>query len=470
MADHLSRRKFLKGASAGAAGLSLAAKPASFLVGQTTPVNQRLALLGGKPVRTEPFPAWPVIENNDRKAWMEILESRRWSRLGGRYVAEFEKSWAEKLGARYVLATASGTSALATALNALEVGPGDEVIVPPYTFVATVNVVLLQHALPVFVDTDRETSQIDARKIEAAITGRTRAVLPVHLGGSVADMDTILKVTRPRSIPVVEDACQSHLAEWRHKKVASIGDMGCFSFQASKNLNCSEGGALVTNNPELMRISRSFHNAGRYYSVDADQNVVSSRGPGFSYERNGDNRRLTEFQGVLLLTQLARLEEQARRREQNAAYLKQLLKEIPGVTPQRIYDGCTRHAYHIFMCRYDREAFGGLSRRRFLQAMRAEGIRCSGGYRPLNKEPFLKATLESRAFRSIYSARQLAELEERNHCPENDKLCQEALSFSQTSLLGTRSDLDQIVEAIRKIHRQAEELARAPLPHDNPLA
>ena len=134
-----------------------------------------------------------------------------------------------------------------------------------------------------------------------------------------------------------------------------------------------------------MRISRSFHNAGRYYSVHADQNIVSSRGPGFSYERNGDNRRLTEFQGVLLLTQLARLEEQARRREQNATYLKQLLKEIPGVTPQRIYDGCTRHAYNIFMCRCDREAFGDLPRRRFLQAMRAEGIRCSGGYRPLTR-------------------------------------------------------------------------------------
>src|SRR6185503_8180877 len=136
--------------------------------------------------------------------------------------------------------TANGTSALITSLQALGVGAGDEVIVPPYTFVATVNAVLLLHALPVFVDTDPDTFQIDARKVEAAITPDTRAIVPVHLGGGVADLDTILEVANRRGIPVVEDACQAHLSEWKGRKVGTFGKTGCFSFQASKNLNSGE--------------------------------------------------------------------------------------------------------------------------------------------------------------------------------------------------------------------------------------
>ena len=143
--------------------------------------------------------------------------------------------------AKYCVATASGTTALFTSLNALGVGAGDEVLVPPYTFVATINVVFLQNALPVFVDTDRETFQMDANKIEAAITPQTRCILPVHLGGSPANMDKILEVAQNHNLPVLEDACQAHLAEWRHRKVATVGDLGCFSFQASKNLNRAEG-------------------------------------------------------------------------------------------------------------------------------------------------------------------------------------------------------------------------------------
>jgi len=177
--------------------------------------------------------------------------------------------------------------------------------------------------------------------------------------------------------------------------------------------------------------------------------------------RNGSNHRITEFQAALLLSQLSRLEEQSRTREENAEYLTKQLREIPGIRPARMYAGCTRNAYHLYMFRYDKAHFAGLPRSRFFAALQAEGIPCSGGYAPLNKEPFLKNTLQSRAFRSIYAAQEIAAYEARNHCPANDKLCEEAVWFFQTMLLGSKTDMDQIAEAIRKIQKQAALLARA---------
>ena len=449
MKSNLTRRDFLGSAVGVAAGLS--SPGLSFSKAPAKPAaGAGLAILGGSPVRTKPFPSWPVIEQNDEKGWMQVLMTGKWNRLDGHFAREFETTWARMLGARYGLATASGTTALLTSANALGIGPGDEVIVPPYTFVATVNIVLMQHALPVFVDTDPETFQIDARKIEAAITPRTRCIIPVHLGGSAADLDTILDVARRHNLSVIEDACQAHLAEWRHKKVSTLGNLGCFSFQASKNLNSGEGGAILTNDEGLYEYCLSFHNQGR-----------GRYNSGFGYVRNGANFRMTEFQGALLLQQLTRLEAQSRVRTENAVYLTKLLREIPGISPARMYDGCTRNAYHLYMFHYDSAHFAGLPRSRFLKALSAEGVPASGGYIPLNKEPFLKEALSSRAFRAIYSAREQAEYEERNHCPENDKLCERAVWFTQTMFLGARSDMDQIAEAIRKIQKQAGALARS---------
>src|SRR5689334_19912671 len=434
MSEHLTRRKLIGAASAGLVAVRVA-RPAA---------TDKPAMLGGRPIRTAPFPSWPVIAENEEHAWMDVLHKGKWNRLDGDFANQFEQTWAATLGAKHCLATANGTSALFISLNALGIGPGDEVIVPPYTFVATVNAVLLQHALPVFVDTDPETSQIDARKIEAAITPRTRCILPVHLGGSPADLDAILAIGRKRNIPVLEDACQAHLAEWRHRKVSTLGALGCFSFQASKNLNSGEGGAILTNDSDLYRVCQSFHNNGR-----------GDTGSGFGYVRNGANLRMTEFQAALLIEQLKRVEEQSHRREQNAGYLTKQLAEVPGIRPARMYPGATRNAYHLYMFRYDQSLFAGLPRARFLAALRAEGIPCSGGYTPLNKEPFLKHTFDSRAYRAIYPARQLAEWQERDHCPANDKLCEEAVWFTQTMMLGPREDMDQIAEAVRKIQRQA---------------
>ena len=438
MAHNLTRRQILGAVSTTLVATQIARPAAS---------TDKPALLGGRPVRTAPFPSWPVIDDNEERAWMKVLRDGKWNRLDGDTARRFEETWAAMLGAKHCLAVANGTSALITSLNALGIGPGDEVIVPPYTFVATVNAVLLQHALPVFVDTDPETSQIDARKIEAAITERTRCVLPVHLGGSPADLDAILETGRKHKLPVLEDACQAHLAEWKNRKVSTLGALGCFSFQASKNLNSGEGGAILTNDTDLYRTCQSFHNNGR-----------GNTGSGFGYVRNGANLRITEFQAALLLEQLKRVEEQSRTREQNATHLTKQLTEIPGISPARMYGGATRNAYHLYMLRYDKTQFANLPRSRFLAALHAEGVPCSGGYTPLNKEPFLKHTFDSRAYRAIYPAKQLAEWVERNHCPANDKLCEEAVWFTQTMLLGPREDMDQIAEAVRKIQRQAATL------------
>ena len=443
MKTTVTRRNFLGAALTAAAGLGSPARAAASPLAWPK-ASGRLAALGGDPVRTEPFPSWPKIRDNDERAWLEVLHKGQWCRLEGSYATLFEETWAKTLGAKHCLATSSGTAALLTSLNALGVGPGDEVLVPPYTFVATVNVVLMQLALPVFVDTDPETSQMDANKIEGAITERTRCILPVHLGGSPADLDKILAIGRKHNLPVLEDACQAHLAEWRHRKVSTLGDLGCFSFQASKNLNSGEGGAILTNNDDLLGACNSFHNNGR----GADTS-------GFSYVRNGLNHRMTEFQAALLLAQFARLEEQARTREQNAAYLTKMLREIPGIIPARMYDGCTRNAYHLYMFRYDPAHFSGAPRARFLKALEAEGIPCSGGYTPLNKEPFLKNTLHGRAFQSACSPEEIARYEARNHCPVNDRLCEEAVWFFQTMLLGSRQDMEQIAEAVRKVQRQS---------------
>ncbi|MBI3462046.1 MAG: DegT/DnrJ/EryC1/StrS family aminotransferase [Planctomycetes bacterium] len=446
----MNRRRFLSQTSAGAVGVSLAPSLVFAQKGSGPGASGTLALLGGKPVRTRPFPSWPVIETKDREAWQAVLEQGKWCRLDGNYANNFERAYADLTGTKHCVATANGTSALFASLNALGVGPGDEVLVPPYTFVATINVVLLQHALPIFIDTDRQTFQIDAKKIEAAITPRTACIIPVHLGGNAADLDTILTVAKKRSIPVVEDACQAHLGEWRGRKLGAWGTGGCFSFQASKNLNSGEGGAIISDDADFIERCYGFHNNGR-----------GRRSGGFTYAHGGANLRMTEFQATILLQQMTRVEEQSRIREENAKQLTKLLQEIPGISSARQYEGCTRNAYHLYMFRYERDQFAGASRGQFLKALRAEGIPCSGGYTPLNKEAFLKDTLESKAYQRIYPAERLQAYWDQNHCPENDRLCEEAVWLTQTMLLGGRSDMEEIATAVRKIHENATALAKA---------
>ena len=458
MRQSISRRHFLEAASVIGAGLSIelprltsAADSASGSVSITG--GDKPAVLGGQPVVTGSFPAWPVFDETEEKGLLEVLRSGHWYRGSGNAVAGFEAAYAKLTGAKHCLATSCGTNALYTVLGALEIGPGDEVILPPYTFVATYNVIVLNYALPIFVDSDPETFQIDANKIGGAITSRTRAIIPVHLGGSAANLDKILEVAAGHQVAVIEDACQAHLAEWRGRKVGTWGKAGCFSFQASKNLNSGEGGAVLTNDSDFADICYNFHNQGRGRQT-ASYN--------FSYSgTRGSNLRLSEFQGNLLLAQMTRLEEQSKRRTENAVHLTKMLKEVPGIIPAKMHDGCTRNAYHLYMFRYLPEQFAKLDRAKFLKALQKEGVPCSPGYSPLNKDNYVRALVNSRHYKRIYSAKELAQWEERNQCPKNDQLCQEAVWFTQNMLLGPRSDMERIAEAVRRIQTHAGEVARA---------
>ncbi len=411
--------------------------------------SDKPALLGGKPIRADAFTKWPIHDGTEDHAVLDVVHSGRWGRGVGQAVSRFEAAYAPLMGAKHCLATSSGTTALFTALAAMDIGPGDEVVLSPYTFVACANVILMHHALPVFADTDLNTFQIDPASLDSRITDRTAALMPVHLGGATFDVDRVLQAAAKRNVPVLEDSCQSHLAEWRGKRTGAFGKAGCFSFQASKNLNAGEGGALLTNDSVLLERCYTFHNNGRGHQQS---------GSDFSYQQPGLNVRMTEFQGAILLAQLTRLEQQSKTRERNAAYLAGMLKQIGGLIPAEMHEGNTRNAYHLFLMRYRSEQFAGLSRAQFLKALAAEGVNASAGYSPLNKEPFLRNAFATKGFQRIYGPRLLAEWEERNRCPANDRLCAEAVWLTQTQLLGPKSDMDQIAAAVDKIKRHAGDL------------
>jgi perosamine synthetase len=442
MKHSFSRRNFLAGAPLAATALA---------ADTPTGAGGKPAILGGPKAVTAPFPGWPVFDQTEERALLDTLHSGKWGRGSGQNVNKFEQAYAQLTGAKFCLATANGTGALFTSLNALGVEPGDEVVVPPYTFIATINVVLRQHALPVFVDTDLETFQMDARKVEAAISPQTKAIIPVHMGGHPCDLDALLPIAAKHGIPLIEDACQAHLSEWKGRKLGTYGQAGCFSFQASKNLNSGEGGAVLCNDEDLRERCYAFHNNG---------SGLKYVGPSFGYSSNGANLRMTEFQGALLMAQMTRIEAHAKTRTENARYLTSLLKDIPGIAPARMYDGCTRSAFHLFMFRYDKTRFANLSRSVFLRALGADGVPASGGYMPLNTQAFLQNALASRGYKRLFPEKVLAEWSERTRCPVNDRLCDEAVWFTQNMLLAPRSAMDQIAEAVRKVQAHAAELVK----------
>ncbi len=445
-----SRRKFIKQNSILGLGtvMSVGATPTVFTsIKRDTDIP---AILGGKPVRTESWPKWPRwYPETDEKRVLEVLRSGIWSR--NKVVTEFEKKWAETIGSKRSLAVVNGTNALIASLAQLNIGGGDEVIVPPYTFIATVVAVLATGAMPVFVDTDPETFQINPEKIEAKITSRTRAIVPVHILGLPADMEQIMQIAEKHDLIVVEDACQAWLAEINHKKMGTFGNAGCFSFQNSKNLPIGEGGAIVSDDDDFMDRCYSYHNYGNPYGT-----VVGEVGAGTVIA--GTKLRITEYQAAIGLAQLKRLEEETSIRNENAEYLKSQIKDIRGIIPYKLYNNVTRAAFHLFPFRYNKEEFKGLSRENFLKALSAEGIPCSSGYAPLNKMPYLNNAFQSKNFQKMYPKEMLnfdAYLEN-NQCPLNDKLCdEEAVWLSQKLLLAGKSDMDEIAQAIDKIKKNA---------------
>ncbi|MHB8900747.1 MAG: DegT/DnrJ/EryC1/StrS family aminotransferase, partial [Thermoguttaceae bacterium] len=366
MKNFMSRRGFVQGAAAGSAAWAWLGGRAPMAFAAET---DKPAVLGGRPAHTGGWPNWPQW----RQAWepqiLEILRSGNWFRGSGGKVSEFEQGYATLLGAKRCLATSSGTTALITSLYAMGVDAGDEVIVSPYTFIATYNAVLIQKALPVFADTDPETLTIDPASIESRITDRTRVILPVHIYGMPCDMDPINEIARKHGLGVVEDACQAWLAEYKGQKCGTLADLGCFSFQNSKHIPSGEGGAISSNRGELVDRCFSYHNCGRA--------MGTHQGKG-SFTR-GNNFRMQNFQASLLLQQFDKLLDETETRRANADYLIAGLKEIPGIQPARLPQG-GRAVWHLFPMRYDAAQFSGLSRAGFMKALRVEGIPSNDGY------------------------------------------------------------------------------------------
>ena len=414
----------------------------------TNAVAEALALDGGAPVRTEPFPSWPIWDEREARALLEVLNSGAWGAHAGGKSAEFCATFAAYQDAHYGVAATNGTAALEVALRAAGVQPLDEVILPPYTFVASATAVLAIGAIPVFCDIRPDTFLIDAADAERKVTPGTKAIIAVHLAGHPADMDAVLGVASRHNLCVIEDAAQAHGAAWRGRRVGALGAAGAFSFQSSKNLNAGEGGLVVTDDRALAERAWSLANVGR---VPA--------GAWYQHEAMGFNLRLTEFQAALLLAQFERLPAQYETRERNARYLDRALAEIPGITPQARDARVTGHAHHLYLFRYDGRHFGGRDRAWFLRALRAEGIPCSPGYTtPLYR---MRAVIDERRkwadlARAAGRPVGLPPSPDAEALPVTERACaEEGVWLGQSVLLATEADMAQVVEAVAKVQRAA---------------
>jgi perosamine synthetase len=443
-----SRREFFGAAAAAVASVSLFGKK----VGGWSAADKP-ALLGGIPAHKGGWPAWPEWRQTWEPSVLEVLRSGRWYRgSAGGQVPEFETAYAKLLGARRCLATASGTTALIVGMHVLDVDAGDEVIVSPFTFIASYNAILFHKALPVLADTDPETLTMDPASVESRLTDRTRAVMPVHIYGMPCDMDPILAVARRRRVAVIEDACQAWLAEYKGRTCGTIGDLGCFSFQNSKHLPSGEGGAITGNSDDLLDRAASFHDCGRPYGT------FKGARPNFT---RGGNFRMQHFQAAMLLQQLEKLRQDTARRRENADHLTALLKGIPGIRPARLPEN-SRAVWHLYPFRYDAERFQGLPREKFIKAMRAEGVPCSTGYLEQYFDGLLDEAIQSRGYTRLFGPQRLKQYRDSfNDLKGNREVCATTVAITQNLLLAERTDIDHIAEAIRKIQAYGGELAKA---------
>ncbi|MFF8827935.1 DegT/DnrJ/EryC1/StrS family aminotransferase [Streptomyces sp. NPDC015131] len=321
------------------------------------------------------WPSWPPPPTDEqRAALLGVLDSGRWGATSGTVTEEFAAAFARRCGAAHGVCTVNGTVALFLALRALGVGPGDEVVVPAYTFVATATAVVLAGAVPVAADVTAATLHLDPAAVRAVTGPRTRAVVAVHLAGAPADTDAL----RATGLPVVEDAAQAHGAARHGRPAGSLGRVACFSFQSGKAMTAGEGGIVVTGDRALYERVWSLHNVGR------------SRGGGwYDHPEAGWNMRMTEFQAALLQPQLGLLDGWIDRRARGAAVLAEALAGVPGLDPVGVPPGTTRHTWHLAMLRYDAEEFGGRSKEEFLAAMAAEGVPLDAGYGSLSRLPYV---------------------------------------------------------------------------------
>ena len=332
---------------------------------------EQLAITGGSKIFTTPahVPPWPPVYPETAEKLKDIYLSHRWSFYGKEEV-EFNKAFADYTGAKYCAMMANGTVTLELALRAFDIGPGDEVIVPAHTWLATGEAVVYTGAVPVVVDIEPDTLCMDPDKFEQAITPRTKAVIPVHLFGSMADMDRIMDIARKHNLRVIEDCAHSHGGEWRGKHTGTIGDIGSFSFQQSKIMASGEGGACLTNDEVLAEKLGRLSHIG--YQFGAKQGQKGTPPPvGLICH----NYRVTDFQAAILSSQLAHLKEDTLLRQKNAEYLRKRLNAIPGIRVQAAGKHATLQSYYMFAIMVDSEHLQpGITRQSVLDALHAEGV------------------------------------------------------------------------------------------------
>lgn len=307
------------------------------------------------------IPRWPVSGQRELELLNRVLESERW---GGyhEFVTLFEREFAAFEHCTEGIAACNGTVTLEMALEALDIGPGDEVIVPAISFVSSATAVSRIGATPVFVDIEAFSFAMDPERVEAAVGPRTRAIMPVHFGGPMADMDRLCAIAARHNLTLIEDAAHAHGSEWNGRRAGSIGAMGSFSFQNSKVMTAGEGGILTSNDVHLAERARSIADQGR-----------KRDGGWFFHYTPGTNYRMTAWQAAVLLAQLERLPEQNRVRERNAASLRQAVSDVPGLTLQRIAPEARVHTNYLLLGRIDVAEFGR-SREELHQAMTAAGV------------------------------------------------------------------------------------------------
>lgn len=396
--------------------------------------HHRLAVLGGPAALTRKPPDWPIFDESDRNALNDVMESRVW---GGYHesVGELERQFAAYHGAAHGIALANGTVSLEIALGAARIKPGDEVIVPPITFVASATAVSRIGAVPVFVDIDRQTINLNHQEVADHINERTRAIVVVHFAGHPVDLDRLTEICDQHGLVMIEDCAHAHGAEWHGRRVGSFGSFGSFSFQASKNMTAGEGGMLVTNDAKLAERARSIGNAGR-----------RTGGAWYEHVRLGTNARLTGFQATLLLNQLQRLPRQVATRMERARRLREGLRKIPGLkpSPEMLDERVTAHGFHLFSMRFDQDAFAGVSRSRVIEALQAEGLPVTAGY----PQPIYRNELFKRHPHVVHD------------CPEAEDYCRTSIWLPHNALLADEEWIDDALVAISKVRERADELLK----------
>ena len=445
-----TRRKFIATVSAGSIGaMAAGAVPAFGNLKGMTQSTGKLAILGGNPVRkNKEWPKWPYVDEKMVDSIVKTTRSGIWCRIQSPTgtVHTFEKEFAQLIGTKLCVCTGSGTQALNTCIEALGIGPGDEVITSPLTDPGTLSSILTSRALPVLADLDPESFQLDPSEVEKRITENTKAIMPVQIGGQPSNMERIMAIAKKHNLRVIEDAAQAHLAEYQGKKVGSIGDLGCFSFQTSKTIACGEGGAIVGNDEELMDKCFTVQNHGTNHK---GRTVVG-----------GPKYRMNEFEAAILLGQLAGVKDRFATRNRNAAYLSSKLKGFPGLVPQKLYEGTTSGSFYLYMMSYKKEHFNNASRSQFLKALEAEGVGLST-YLPngLHKEPWVDHILNLKVYQKMYSPERLKKYRDELSCPNCDKVIEDiAMIWASGPLLGTKEDMDDIINGIMKVYDNRDKL------------